>query len=168
MIAKAAVVCGTEGTRVFRTQIFNLRIQMTDMPPKYDNAGNMVEKGYVRAAQFRHGLLRTDSPDVISAIEKYMGYGLTVWDDEAMNDARAEVVYESLLDRAKADPKIFERLKADLNKVDFIEPEEELPSEPAEMTPFVPPEPETTPLQAIARAAKARGRPKGSKNKPAK
>lgn len=173
LIAKAAVILGglAPSVRTFRTQVFNLRIQMSKMPPKYDKAGNMIEEGYERSAQFRHGVLTTDSPDTILAVEKYSGYGLTVWDDAAMTAARGEIVYEDLVSRAKANPEIFERLKADLNKVDFIEPEEE--AIPASPTPVVPLE--TTPPQAVAKAAKAnavnsrsRGRPKGSKNKPTK
>lgn len=192
LIQKSAVRLGTEtyGPRIFRTQSFNLRIQMTKMPPKYDKAGNMVEEGYERSAQFRHGVLRTDDLDTILSVENYSNYGLTVWDDEAMGEAREDIYIDEIVSQAASNPRVMERLKADLSKVDFIEPGEVPTNGASTMTASqveadlglgADDEVVTAPnasdpaaaIRAKAKAAKApaknkRGRPKGSKNKTAK
>lgn len=115
--------------RHFRSTNPRLRLQMMTTKPRLSPEGYWME-GESRFIQFRPlnaggGFYNTSDIEEICCIEECSGYGVSIYDLDAMNVRQEEARMHAVEEMVAKDGKLLERLKARFGAKDFTdEPEE--------------------------------------------
>lgn len=110
--------------RVFESEVGAKRIQMYSvLPEKMPHGG--YTPGKERYIQFRSGKFRTNDPKEIVTIENSTGYGISIWDVDALVRVAKKARINAAVKAAEDDPEILEALKVKFDMKDFVDKEPE-------------------------------------------
>jgi len=112
--------------RNFESEMASKRIQIRSrLPEKMPNGGYTTGREFY--IQFKSGKFRTSNVEEIVVIENCSGYGVSVWDSDALVGVAKKARINAAIKAAEDDPEILEALKVKFDMKDFIEPEPEQP-----------------------------------------
>ena len=121
--------------RVFESEIAMKRIQLwSKLPEKMPSGGYTPGREYY--VQFKGGRLRTNKVEEIVAVENSSGYGVSIWDVDALVVVAKKAWIAAVVNAAENDPEILEALKVRFEMKDFVEPGPEMKYEGGDYKPM--------------------------------
>lgn len=109
--------------RHFESEIAGLRIQIrSKLPQKLDSGGWIPGREYY--IQFKSSKFRTNNVEEIVTVENSTGYGVTIWDVDALVGVAKRAKIKSAIRAAEEDPELLEALKVNFGMKDFVEASE--------------------------------------------
>ena len=120
--------------RTFESEIAGLRIQIRSiLPEKLPQGGHIPGREFY--IQFKSRRHRTNKVEEIVVIENSSGYGVTIWDVDALVGVAKTARIKAVIKAAKDDPDILEALKVNFGMQDFVDAAEGPPEGPPSNAP---------------------------------